>query len=96
MAGIFGTTAVLPVMNAYTTELFPTELRSDAFAWANNLLGRMGAVVAPLGVGAAAGVYGWGPAVAATALGPMVALALILWKLPETSGIELEQTSTLP
>ncbi len=96
MAGIFGTTAVLPVLNAYTTELVPTELRSDAFAWANNRLGRLGAVVAPLCVGAAAGAYGWGPSVAATALGPLVALALILWKLPETSGIELEQTSALP
>jgi putative MFS transporter len=96
VAGIFGTTAVLPVLNAYTTELFPTELRSDAFAWANNLLGRLGAVVAPLAVGAAAGIYGWGPAVAATTIGPLVALALILWKLPETSGFELEQTSALP
>jgi MFS transporter, putative metabolite:H+ symporter len=96
VGGVFGTTSVLPVLNAFTTELFPTELRSDAFAWANNLLGRLGAVVAPLAVGAAAGSYGWGPAVAATSVFPLVALALILWKLPETSGIELEQTSALP
>jgi putative MFS transporter len=95
VAGIFGTTAVLPVLNAYTTELFPTELRSDAFAWSNNLLGRVGAVLAPLAVGAAAGVHGWGPAVAATTIGPLLALGLILWKLPETTGLELEQTSAL-
>lgn len=94
--GIFGTSAILPVLNAYTAELFPTELRSDAFAWANNLLGRVGAVVAPLAIGRAAGHYGWGPAVAATAVGPLVALALILWKLPETRGQELEETSALP
>ena len=27
------------VMNAFTAELFPTALRSSAFAWSNNLLG---------------------------------------------------------
>ncbi len=94
--GIFGTSAILPVLNAYTTELFPTELRSDAFAWANNLLGRLGAALAPLAIGSAAGVYGWGAAVSATCLGPMLALGLILWRLPETRGLELERTSALP
>lgn len=93
--GVFGTSAVLPVLNAYTAELFPTELRSDAFAWANNLLGRVGAVVAPLVIGDAARAFGWGPAVAATAAGPLVALALILWRLPETGGRELEETSAV-
>ena len=93
VVGIFGTTAVLPILNAYTTELFPTELRSDAFAWANNLMGRMGAVLAPLAVGAAAGHLGWGVAISLTALGPLVALALILTRLPETRGQELEQSS---
>ncbi len=39
---IFGTSAVLPVLNAFTSELFPTETRGDAFALANNLLGRAG------------------------------------------------------
>jgi len=93
--GIFGSSAVLPVLNAFTAELFPTALRSDAFAWANNLLGRVGYVLAPLGVGAAAGVYGWGPSVAATAIGPLVALVIILAKLPETRGRELEDTARL-
>ena len=93
--GIFGATAVLPVLNAYTSELFPTELRGDAFAWANNLLGRVGYVLAPMAVGQAAMQVGWGPAVAATALFPLAALALILWWLPETRGLELEQTSSV-
>ena len=95
VAGVFGTSAVLPVLNAYTAELFPTALRSDAFAWANNLLGRVGAVVAPVVIGGAAHAYGWGPAVAATAAGPLVALGLILWRLPETGGRELEDTSAV-
>lgn len=92
---IFGASAVLPALNAYTTELFPTDLRSDAFAWSNNLLGRIGYVLAPLAVGFAAADVGWGPAVAATGVAPLIALALILKWLPETQGRELEETSKL-
>ncbi|MFK7985997.1 MAG: MFS transporter [Sandaracinaceae bacterium] len=95
VGAIFGVSAVLPVLNAYTTELFPTHLRGDAFAWANNLLGRFGYVLAPLFVGFAADAYGWGISVALTAIGPMIALGLILWLLPETKGRELEETSRM-
>jgi MFS transporter, putative metabolite:H+ symporter len=95
MWGIFGSSAVLPVLNAYTTELFPTHLRSDAFAWSNNLLGRSGSVVSPFLVGIAAEKIGWGPAVSATAIFPIAALGLILWLLPETRGKELEQTAAV-
>ncbi len=94
-AGILGASAVLPVLNAFTTELFPTELRSDAFAWANNLLGRIGAALAPVAIGSAAALHGWGPAMSVTCLGPLAALGLILWRLPETRGLELERTSAL-
>jgi putative MFS transporter len=91
--GIFGTSSVLPVLNAFTTELFPTEYRGDAFAWSNNLLGRVGYVLSPLAVGFAAKSVGWGPAVATTALAPLIALACIFWLLPETRGKELEDIS---
>ena len=90
--GIFGTSAVLPVLNAYTTELFPTNVRGDAFALANNLLGRVGYVLSPIAVGWAAGHFGWGPAVATTAVFPLLAVALIWFFLPETRGLELEET----
>jgi MFS transporter, putative metabolite:H+ symporter len=93
--GIFGASAVLPVLNAYTAELFPTELRSDAFAWSNNLLGRIGYVLSPLAVGAAAAEVGWGAAISATAVFPLLALGLIWTLLPETGGRELEETSAL-
>ncbi len=93
IAGIFGTNAVLPIMNAFTTELFPTHLRSDAFAWSNNLMGRAGFLASPLLIGYAAGHVGWGKAVAATSIFPIVALALIWLILPETRGKELEETS---
>lgn len=95
MLAIFGASAVLPALNAFSTELFPTELRSDAFAWANNLLGRIGYVLAPIGVGFAAEHVGWGPAVASTAIGPLLALVLILRWMPETKGKELEETAAL-
>lgn len=93
--GIAGSTAVLPVLNAFTAELFPTELRGDAFAWANSLLGRLGAVLSPLGVGLLAAEVGFGRAVGATALFPLLALLVILRYLPETRGQELEQSARL-
>lgn len=93
--GIFGASAFLPVMNAFTTELFPTELRGDAFAWANNLLGRLGYVVSPIAVGAIAESLDWGPTVRVTAIFPIVAVVLIFVFLPETVNRELEETSQL-
>lgn len=93
--GILGTTAVLQVLNAFTTELFPTELRSDAFAWSNNILGRLGYTVSPLLVGYLAPMWGWGPAVRVTSVFLVFGLALIVMFLPETAGKELEETSRL-
>jgi putative MFS transporter len=95
VGAIFGASAVLPVLNAFTTELFPTHLRGDAFGWSNNLFGRVGYVLAPIAVGAAASEVGWGLAVASTAAGPMLALVLILAWMPETTGRELEDTAKL-
>lgn len=91
--GIFGASAVPPVLNAFSTELFPTESRADAFAWANNLLGRIGYVLSPIAVGAAAEEVGWGPAVGSTAIFEVMALVLILFWLPETNRKELEETA---
>ena len=93
--GILGTTAVLQVLNAFTTELFPTELRGDAFAWSNNILGRIGYTVSPLVVGYLAPLWGWGPAVRVTSVFLVFGLVLILLFLPETAGKELEETSRL-
>lgn len=92
---IFGVSAVLPPLNAWSTELFPTHLRSSAYGLANNLLGRLGYVAAPVLVGAAAERIGWGAAVAPTALSLLVALVLILRWMPETKGQELEEAARL-
>ncbi len=93
---VFGVTAVLAVLNAYTSELFPTDLRGDAFAWTNNLIGRIGYVLSPLMIGVLAERWNdWGAAIRPTALFPILALALILWLLPETSQKELEETASI-
>jgi putative MFS transporter len=92
---IFANASVLSLLNSFTTELFPTERRGDAFAWANNLLGRIGYVIGPVVVGAAAGVMGWSNSVSLTVVSVLGALGLILWWLPETRGRELEETATL-
>jgi putative MFS transporter len=93
--GIFGASAVMPVLNAYTTELFPTEVRGDAFAWSNNLLGRITYVLSPIAVGELAERYQWGPVIQATAVAPVVAIALIFWLLPETKNRDIDDTAAL-
>ncbi len=91
---VFGVSGVLPVLNAYSSELFPTAVRGDAFGWSNNLIGRVGYTLSPIAVGFAAQRTGaWGPVLQATAIFPLIALALIWWLLPETRNQELEDTA---
>lgn len=92
---MYAATAFLQVANTITTELFPTELRSDAFAWCNNLLGRTGYVVSPVVIGFAAEQWGWGNAVAPMALGFLVAIGLLLRFVPETARRELEDSARI-
>ena len=89
---IFAASAVLALLNSFTTELFPTSMRGDAFAWSNNLLGRIGYVISPVFVGWAAGMVGWGTAVSMTTVGVVAALFLIMTVVPETAKKELEVT----
>lgn len=92
--GIFGASAYLPLLNAYTSELFPTQLRGTAAAWSNNLLGRFGYVLSPFFVGLAVRETGaYGPVVASTAVCSFIAIGLIYWLLPETANKELEETA---
>ena len=93
---VFGVSAVLAVLNAFTSELFPTELRGDAFAWTNNLIGRIGYVLSPLMIGALAAHWNdWGAAIKPTAIFPLIALVLIMLWLPETNQKELEETASM-
>jgi MFS transporter, putative metabolite:H+ symporter len=92
---MFGINAVLSVLNTFTTELFPTALRGDAFAWSNNLIGRLGYWLSPIVVGQLAQGIGWGPVIRASVIFPVIALGLVLLLLPETRGRELEETARL-
>jgi putative MFS transporter len=94
-AAIFAAIALLALLNTFTTELFPTDMRADAFAWSNNLLGRIGYVIAPVIVGNAAESIGWGNSVSFTVVAVVIALVLILVWLPETTKKELEETAKL-
>jgi putative MFS transporter len=92
---IFGLNSVLTLLNTFTAELFPTEVRGDAFLWANNLFGRIGYVASPIVAGHLAKEGGWGPVMRLSVLFPALAFGLLLWLLPETSRRELELTSEL-
>jgi putative MFS transporter len=95
VVAMFGLSAVLTLLNTFTTELFPTELRGDAFVWSNNLLGRIGYVLSPLALGALAQDRGWGPVLRGSVVFPLVALVLLWRWLPETGRRELEQTAAV-
>lgn len=92
---VMGINAVLTVLNAFTTELFPTAHRASAFAWSNNLIGRIGYWVSPFVIGQIALSTGWGPPLRVTSIFPILALLLILWLLPETRARELEETASV-
>jgi MFS transporter, putative metabolite:H+ symporter len=92
---IFAASAVLPVLNTLTLELFPTEMRADAYGWSYNLLGKLGYVIGPLAVGYGAERWGYGPVIGAITLCPLIAVALIFARVPETRGRELEDTAAL-
>jgi putative MFS transporter len=91
--GIFGINAVLTVLNAFMTELFPTSVRGNAVAWSNNLIGRLGYVFSPLAIGALQPHYGWGWPLRLSTVFLVVALLLIFSWLPETKALELEESS---
>lgn len=90
---IWATSAFLPVLTAFNTELFPTELRANAMAWSNNLIGRLGYVFSPLLLGAIAAEVGWGVALRPTVVFALGALVLVYLWMPETAGRELEDTA---
>jgi putative MFS transporter len=91
--GIFGINAVLTVLNTFMTELFPTEVRGNAAAWSNNLIGRVGYCLSPLAIGQVVDDHGWGLPLRATTVFPLLALGLIFLLLPETNARELEETA---
>lgn len=91
---IFFGVGVAPVINALAPELFPTEIRATAVAFIRSVFGTLGGILGPLVVGQLAdqthGLIGnIGDSVSLVALAYIPA-AIILWRLPETAGRELE------
>lgn len=89
---MYAATAFLQVTNMIMAELFPTELRSDAFGWCNNLMGRSSYVISPIVIGAVAERWGWGTAMAPTAVFFLFAIVVLRF-LPETAKRELEDSA---
>ena len=90
---IGGAGGAIILLSAFTTECFPTTLRSDAMAWANNLLGRLAYMASPLLVAWWGGRLGWAWAVSATAPFLLLAVVMIWCWLPETVGRDLADTA---
>ncbi|WP_019849545.1 MFS transporter [Desulfitobacterium sp. PCE1] len=74
----------LIVGSTLTNELFPTEIRANAMAWSNNIVGRLGQIIVPTAVTTMALWLGLGNAAAVAVALPLLSLILILIFLPET------------
>ena len=86
----------LIVGSTLTGELFPTEIRGNAMAWTNNIVGRLGQILVPVFIGTLTLVISLGHAIAIAMALPFISLILIMAFLPET-GLQakdrpLEQT----
>ncbi len=87
IAGGF-TNSFLMVASTITNELFPTEVRANAMAWSNNIVGRLGQVLVPSVVGLLSVYMGLANSVAFVVMLPIIAALMIWFLLPETKGNE--------
>ncbi len=87
IAGGF-TNSFLMVASTITNELFPTEVRANAMAWSNNIVGRLGQVLVPSVVGLLSIYLGLAYSVAIVVMMPIIAAMLIWFLLPETKSEE--------
>jgi MFS family permease len=89
---LVGQLGAWPVLQTYTSELFPTALRSSASAWANvaGVLGRSGslALAAPL-----LAITSQSMTATILGIGPLIAIVLFAVAFPDTHGRELEELS---
>jgi MFS family permease len=92
LLNIVAASAYAPAMGALSTELFPTSLRATAAGWLT-CAGVLGGVSGLLLFGVLADAFG-GFGVAAVFLAvPVVLAAAMFTRLPETRGMELEESA---
>jgi len=79
----------IPVLYAYVSELYPTELRGSGFGWASTF-SRVGAGIGPLVFAIAWPVFGLAPTFLVAAALVVLAVAWMAFNAPETTGKVLE------
>lgn len=93
-----------PILAAVAAELFPTSLRATAVGFVRSIFGTVGGIAGPIFVGVLAGASAAERFPSMPLLGNMgsvvgvaammnIPAAVMLWKLPETAGAELENLS---
>jgi putative MFS transporter len=95
LGGVFFGLGMSPVMSAFSTELFPTEIRGQAAAWIRNIFDASSAALGPVAVGVLAdhttgSIGNVGDSV--TLLAALwIPAAWLVWRhLPETRGVDLD------
>jgi putative MFS transporter len=95
MLAVFFGLGMSPVMSAFATELFPTEIRGQAAAWIRNVFEIAGYVFGPALVGilgdhSSGAIGNVGDTVSVLMLLQVPTLWLVWRYVPETKGRELE------
>lgn len=92
LAAVLAGAAFAPALGAMAAELFPTAVRASVAGWLV-AVGVVGAVAGLLAFGAVAdALVGFAPAAVVVAA-PALAATLVFTRLPETRGLELEESA---
>lgn len=90
---------IAPVLSAFATELFPTEVRAQAGAWIRNAFGNTGSTLGPtlIGVLGATGalIGNIGDAASAVTLLTLPIIIIVWLAIPETRRVDLEAADPL-
>jgi MFS family permease len=93
LLGILAASAYGPAYGALAAELFPTSVRATAAGWLFGVAGVVGAVAGLVAFGLLADALASFGAAAVLVMAPVVAASLLFARLPETRGLELEQSA---
>ena len=97
IATMFAYQGARTATSAFSTELFPTEIRATGYSLTVQVIGQIGWTLSPLAVGIVAGIVNdLGLAASYFAIGPIVGALLVFLFAPETKGKTLEEVSTWP